>query len=228
MSLEAKRKREKETVLEMIDLYVRKHPDYTNGEQLKTYASARIDKCPMMETKTFCSRCKVHCWKQEYRSEIKQVMRYSGPRMLLHHPIMTIHHAWLDHKDQLERPLFLLIGFLGLALGVLGAILPLLPAFPFLLMAAYGFGRSSRCLHDWFLSTSLYQKNLQSWVEHRGMDRKTKIRVMSSITLVMAVGFFMMHRVVFGQIVLLIVWIAHLLYFRYGIRTLPSQSVSEI
>ncbi|WP_305204613.1 YbaN family protein [Dubosiella newyorkensis] len=117
---------------------------------------------------------------------------------------------------------YLLIGFIG-RLGVLGALLPLLPAFPFLLLAAFGFARSSKRLNDWFLSTNLYKDNLESWVKERGMHRKAKIRVMAIITMTMALGFIMMGSVPVGQVILLCVWIGHVLYFKYGIKTLESE-----
>ncbi len=109
--------------------------------------------------------------------------------------------------------IYLTIGFIGLGLGVVGAILPLLPAFPFLLMAAFGFGKGSERLHDWFVSTNLYKANLESWV---------KERVMVVITLTMIFGFVMMDEVPVGRIVLLIVWIGHVIYFRYGMKTLAE------
>ena len=46
-----------------------------------------------METKTFCSRCPTHCYAAKQREAIRNVMRYSGPRMLLHHPVLTIKHG---------------------------------------------------------------------------------------------------------------------------------------
>ncbi|WP_348665098.1 YbaN family protein [Dubosiella newyorkensis] len=118
---------------------------------------------------------------------------------------------------------YLLIGFIGQGLGVLGALLPLLPAFPFLLLAAFSFARSSKRLNDWFLSTNLYKDNLESWVKERGMHRKAKIRVMAIITTTMAFGFIMMGNVPIGQAILLCVWIGHVLYFKYGIKTLESE-----
>ncbi len=118
--------------------------------------------------------------------------------------------------------IYLTIGFIGLGLGVVGAILPLLPAFPFLLMAAFGFGKGNERLHDWFVSTNLYKANLESWVKEGGMNKRTKIRVMVVITLTMIFGFVMMDEVPVGRIVLLIVWIGHVIYFRYGMKTLAE------
>lgn len=215
---EDRRQFETKVVCEVIDLYAAAHPDF-DAESLKDYARLRIARCPMMETKTFCSACSVHCYQAEKREQIRQVMRWSGPRMLLRHPLMTLHHLWLENEGLLGRLFWVLVGCTGLVLGVLGAILPLLPAFPFLLLAAFGFSRSSRRLHTWFLGTSLYKKNIQSWAETRSMDRKTKIRVLSCISAVMAIGFVMMRRVPWGQLLLLCVWAGHVLYFRYGIRT---------
>jgi len=56
------------------------------------YASKRLDKCPFQEGKTTCAKCPVHCFKPDMRQQIRLVMRYSGPRMLLRHPLMAILH----------------------------------------------------------------------------------------------------------------------------------------
>ena len=64
------------------------------------YANMRSNKCPFMETKTFCSNCKVHCYKPEMREKIREVMRYSGPRMIFHHPAAAIHHVILTKKEK--------------------------------------------------------------------------------------------------------------------------------
>ena len=61
---------------------------------------ARIHKCPFMETKTFCSACKVHCYKPEMREKIRAVMRFSGPRMLLYHPILAIWHLICSMREK--------------------------------------------------------------------------------------------------------------------------------
>lgn len=112
------------------------------------------------------------------------------------------------------------LGIISLGLGVLGAILPLLPAFPFLLFAAFCFGKSSQKLHNWFIGTKLYKSNLESYVRGKGMTRKTKIRIMVIVTLTMAVGFAMMHQVVIGRAVLAVVWLFHLYYFIFRVKTI--------
>lgn len=112
---------------------------------------------------------------------------------------------------------------LGLALGAVGAALPLLPAFPFLLLAAYGFGKSSRRLDRWFKGTRLYRENLADLAEGRGLTRRAKIRIMVTVTLLMAAGFVAMHAVAVGRIVLGVVWVGHIFYFLFGVRTLPDD-----
>lgn len=127
----------------------------------------------------------------------------------------------------MKKLLYLAGGFIGLGLGALGAALPLLPAFPFLLLAAYCFARSSERLHRWFVGTRLYKENLESFVAGRGMTRRTKLRIMTLVTLTMAIGFAMMGQVPVGRVILGIVWAGHVLYFIFGIRTLPEQENSE-
>ena len=105
-----KREHEKWVVSQMIALYCRKRHhtrDMLCDEcaALDAYARLRSDKCPFMETKTFCSNCKVHCYKPEMREKIREVMRFSGPRMLFHHPVMALRHviAGKREKKRLER-----------------------------------------------------------------------------------------------------------------------------
>lgn len=104
---ESKRQREKETVALMIRLYCRKkHGTKKNlcpdCEALLQYATLRSDKCPFMETKTFCSNCRVHCYKPEMREKIRLVMRFSGPRMIAYHPVMAIRHV-IESKKEAKR-----------------------------------------------------------------------------------------------------------------------------
>ena len=93
-----KREKEMRTVYEMIHLYCRKN--HKDKELCSEYAKMRIEKCPFMETKTFCSQCKVHCYKKDKREQIRKVMRFSGPRMLVYHPIMAIRHLYYQITDK--------------------------------------------------------------------------------------------------------------------------------
>ena len=119
----------------------------------------------------------------------------------------------------LKKALLIIVGCIGLVLGAVGAVVPLLPAFPFLMLAAVCFAKSSERLHAWFTGTKLYKKNLESFVAGQGMDWPTKIRIMVTVTILMSIGFVMMHQVRMGQIVLVCVWVFHILLFSFGIKT---------
>jgi len=123
----------------------------------------------------------------------------------------------------MKRIVYIVVGCIGLGLGALGAALPLLPAFPFLLLAAICFGKSSKRLHTWFIGTKLYKNNLESYVAGKGMTWRTKIRIMLIVTLTMLVGFIMMSNVPVGRIVLACVWVFHIFYFCFGIKTLREE-----
>ena len=103
--IESKREREKRTVSLMIRIYCKKKHGTKKGlcsecEALDAYARMRSEKCPFMETKTFCSNCKVHCYKADMREKIRAVMRFSGPRMIFSHPIMAIRHVIESKKEK--------------------------------------------------------------------------------------------------------------------------------
>ena len=95
--LDAKRQKEKDIVAFMIALYCKKnhHTKCTlcpECAELSRYAQERSDRCPFMETKTFCANCHVHCYKPEMQEKIRTVMRFSGPRMLLYRPKDALWH----------------------------------------------------------------------------------------------------------------------------------------
>lgn len=127
----------------------------------------------------------------------------------------------------IKKILYIVLGCVGVGLGAVGAVVPLLPAFPFLLLAAFCFARSSEKLHNWFINTKLYKKNLESYVQGRGMNWPTKIRIMITVTLLMSIGFFMMKNVPVGRIVLACVWAFHIIYFIFGVKTLREEIPDE-
>ncbi len=100
--------REAQTLSAMFLLYCRKQHGSRSElcrecQELQDYALKRLEKCPFQQGKTTCANCAIHCYKADMRARIKQVMRFSGPRMLLAHPVLTIQH-YLDgrRKEPLE------------------------------------------------------------------------------------------------------------------------------
>ena len=125
----------------------------------------------------------------------------------------------------IKKILYIILGCIGVGLGAVGAVVPMLPAFPFLMLAAFSFARSSEKLDRWFKGTKLYKDNLEDYVAGRGMTWKTKIRIMITVTVLMSIGFIMMGTkgIVVGCIVLGCVWVFHILYFCFGVKTIPVQ-----
>ena len=126
---------------------------------------------------------------------------------------------------KIKKILYITLGCIGVGLGAVGAVVPLLPAFPFLLMATFCFAKSSERLHNWLIGTQLYKKNLESYVQGRGMTMATKLRIMFTVTLLMTIGFIMMSNVLIGRVVLACVWAFHIIYFIFGVKTLKIETV---
>lgn len=96
----------------MIGIYCRGNHSGNDGnkkelcdycKKLEEYALFRTEKCPFMETKTFCSACKVHCYAKEQREQIRAVMRYAGPRMIFSHPVLALKHIRTTIKEKRKK-----------------------------------------------------------------------------------------------------------------------------
>ena len=127
---------------------------------------------------------------------------------------------------KVKRLIFLITGCVCLALGCVGIALPILPTVPFFLATAFCFSQSSQKLHDWFLGTKMYKNNLESYVKGQGMTVKAKIKLLTTVTALMAFGFAMMLRkaLYIPCGILACVWAAHVVYFGFRVRTIEKEN----
>lgn len=96
-SMKTKMDREKKTIETMISIYCtdihkRESSLCEDCKKLLDYAFMRLDLCPFKDKKPVCAKCTVHCYKDDMRNKIRDVMKYSGPRMALRHPLLTLLH----------------------------------------------------------------------------------------------------------------------------------------
>ncbi len=130
---------------------------------------------------------------------------------------------------KIKRIIYIAIGCICLALGTVGVFLPILPTTPFYLVTLFCFARSSKRLEDWFKGTKLYKKHLESFVEKKGMLVSTKVCILTTVTILMGLGFFFMARkgIWIPCIILAVVWIAHMIYFLFFVKTIKQEVAAE-
>ncbi len=130
---------------------------------------------------------------------------------------------------KIKRIIYIAIGCICLALGTVGVFLPILPTTPFYLVTLFCFARSSKRLEDWFKGTKLYKKHLESFVEKKGMLVSTKVCILTTVTILMGLGFFFMARkgIWIPCIILAVVWTAHMIYFLFFVKTIKQDVVAE-
>ena len=94
-----------------------------------------------------------------------------------------------------------------------------LPTVPFLLGAAYCFARSSERLDAWFHGTKLYRTVLEGFAKKCAMTVKAKLMLLGPVTLVLGASFLLMANVPVGRAVVAAVWVAHVAYFGFIVKT---------
>jgi hypothetical protein len=79
------------------------------------------------------------------------------------------------NQNKLIKVIYIIIGSLSLALGMIGIFLPVLPTTPFLLLTAYFYLRSSERLYHWLLHHKVFGKYIHDYIKYRSIPLKTKI-----------------------------------------------------
>lgn len=120
----------------------------------------------------------------------------------------------------MKKTIFVSLGLLFFGCGAVGAVLPVLPTTPFLLLSAVCFSRGSDRFQNWFAHTKLYQKHMERFVRERAMPLKTKIALCSFASIMLTLAFLMMDSV-FGRISILGLIAFKYYYFIFRIKTLP-------
>ena len=125
-----------------------------------------------------------------------------------------------------KKIFWIVLGCVSLGVGAIGAFIPLLPSFPFLLLAAFSYSKSSERLHNWFIHTKIYKNNLESHLNGKGMTKAATLRVMFTVSAFMLFGFVMMIRksLYIPCAILGVVWLFHMIYFIWGVKTREEDS----
>lgn len=127
----------------------------------------------------------------------------------------------------MKKAIFVALGLVFFALGAVGAVLPILPTTPFLLVAAACFAKGSKRFNDWFTGTKLYQDHLDSFVKERAMTLGTKVTLCAFATTMLLIAFFMMNNLP-GRITIVCVILFKYYYFIFRIRTIKPEEQGEI
>lgn len=114
--------------------------------------------------------------------------------------------------------IWIIIGFVTMAIGGIGVLLPVLPTTPFLLVSSFCFAKGSKRFHHWFTETQLYKKHLDSFVRERSMTLKTKWCILLPVSVMLGAAMIMMQNI-YGRIFIVILMGCKYIYFFTKIQT---------
>ncbi len=101
---------EVKTIQFMTEIYCRKHHGSESGQLCEdckdflAYATKRLACCPYGAEKPVCKKCKIHCFQKEYKDKAKEIMSFSGPRLMARHPILSARHVVAMFRKALDKP----------------------------------------------------------------------------------------------------------------------------
>lgn len=122
---------------------------------------------------------------------------------------------------KLRRYFYLTSGFLMVGLGVAGALLPLVPTTPFLLLAAYCFARSSPRRYHWLVEHRVFGPYIRAFREKRGLTAAQKGRVAVVVTATLLISFLLAPRR-YARAIVVGIWFAGLVVLYFS-RTAPEE-----
>ncbi len=121
-------------------------------------------------------------------------------------------------RGAVARRLWGALGFIAFSLGAAGAVLPVLPTVPFMLLAAFCFARSSERADAWFRGTRLYATVLESYVERRRLDAHAKLTILVPVTILLGIAAFFMRSITPMLVLFAVVWLGHVVYFGFMVK----------
>ncbi len=123
---------------------------------------------------------------------------------------------------RIVNSIFIVLGFLFIGLGILGIALPLLPATPFLVLAAVCLAKGSDRFHRWYTATALHKKYVEPAVNKKEMERGAKKKTLLTLCLIFSISFLLVP-VWQAKVVILLVALFHVYYFTFKIKTAPVR-----
>ena len=118
------------------------------------------------------------------------------------------------------------VGFVSFVLGAIGIFIPILPTVPFLLVSSFCFAKGSERINNWFLSTTVYQKYLESFAKDKSMLLKTKVIILAFASMMLLIVFFMMSNI-YGRITIALLIAFKYYYFIFKIKTIKEEKEDE-
>ena len=120
------------------------------------------------------------------------------------------------------KVVLIILGFIFMGIGIVGIVVPILPTTPFLLLASFFFAKGSKRFHDWFISTKIYKKYLESFVQSKAMTLKNKLTILFPVSCMLIITFIFVNNL-HARIVLVILFIGKYLYFFTQIKTIAKE-----
>lgn len=120
------------------------------------------------------------------------------------------------------KVVLIILGFISIGIGIIGIVVPILPTTPFLLLASFFFAKGSKRFHDWFISTKIYKKYLESFVKSKAMTLKNKFTILFTVSCMLIITFIFVNNL-YARLVLVILFIGKYLYFFTQIKTIAKE-----
>lgn len=124
----------------------------------------------------------------------------------------------------MNNPILIALGWLCVILAIIGSVLPLVPAFPFVFLAAYLFAKGNQKVHDWFIKTKLYKHNFETYVNGRSLRVKTKLLIILGVSFTSIYGYFICHhfKIDFGKPLMILIWFSNFIYFGFIVKNVKT------